>query len=486
MSEEQNKKGLIEDAPEQITARLRGQSVAANMAEYREAREELSKVVAAMKWDENAQMYDVSEGVEGFGSAAEAKQRIATLNMTMEQINEINASKLEAQHLNKQVNSEPVGPEQVQEQVRAAADGTPQFRNTQDFLEKMYGTESPTPEQLQNARRNNGTLRIEGAWIQDFYNVMNSGQGGATPPTGITPDKPVSPEAVLAALPLRNSILPLIPQYPAAATGTYTYLAEAEAGVPARAAGYGVAEGAIIPSQDVGAKTRTATVVKRGLISTITSEQQEDVQQSYSFWVNTAMRLIGEDLSKQIVQGNGNTAVAGHTALDLNGLLGSTSAPKGQTGTLNYARTDRSENPILKFWLDALKRFEAPRGTGYGGMPTHIILPNDNWYDVLGAQDTTNNYIAIDAILGSTNVDRLWGIPVIRSDYMEANTGMITAFSPDNFGIIFNRGIDMTFGNASQDFEKDQSSLRILYRAQVVVKRPKSIMKCPTLNGTSD
>ena len=487
--------GLINEVSEQERARIAGQSVEANLAESREALAEYNKELSAVPYNKEHECYEFNK-LEGEKSAGEVKEKLANLRGKVQAAIETNVDKLEAKSMR-----EFAGTQLEDRQTMVARSerngGAADADTFSAFMDRHYGDKVPSWEEVKGGKLSHTFKGFNWGDIQRHANVMTVGAGGG----GIAQDVPRSLEQVVRALELRGGISNRLARYPMPnQSDTYKYLAEVESGI-VHPTGIGSAENTAAVNYDPIAGERSQAVVKRAIFSAITKEQIEDVPQAMDYWNAQNMRLIGEDLEQQVLQGNGN-GETNATANDLNGIAGSGTGNgrQGQVGTIGFNRAvneepgsvsnnTANERTYADFFIDALTKYMRPRNgasealRGAGTMPNLFIMQHADWMRLNKQKDDEGEYLFADVLMGG--VSQFFGIPIIKSDFCEADTAVFLNTDSENIGMIYQRQLDVQYGLEAGDLRAQRQSAVYTHRCNVVFKRPRTGMIMRNLKGTT-
>ena len=481
----QEKRELTFELGEKEIARMKSQSVSANLQEGTDALAAFNEVLGNVYRDENGILNFDKDKDGNEASATDVKEQLAKLRAYAETALTISNDKQSSKdHLDFGATQVP-----AVEDAQAAAAGIPRRDGSfSNFLKQFYNQKVPTPREAMV--HNGGRFEVEDFSMSSmlkFANAMRESAGGSA---GISEDSPRSLEPVVRALELRGGLLGSLSEYPMPNQGSaYVYLAQAETGI-VQPSGVGVAEAADSAQYDPFAGVRSQSVVECSVMGSITKTQLEDVPQAGDYWYAELMRLLLEYIERGIIQGNGNadgSATGNATANAIAGLIGSGTGNTriGQAG-LTDARTDTAaDKPLSTYLISALKIYIASRASGGAGTrPTHLVLPQASAVELLSEKASDGHYLYPQSPPG-LGVAQFMGVNVLGSDYMTTDTGMFFNNDPMNVGVIWGRGITVDYGLDGNDLKKRQQSANINARFNVVVKHPKTVMEMTNIDGSS-
>ena len=424
-------------------------------------------------------------------SDSEIYEEVQKLSALITQAMEVNARKQEHNTYFEAANAPLVG---SQAGIAPSATGHVRMANNNDglfeHLERTYGM----PKDIDMFEKKN--YHISNLHLDEMLNVTQRPTGAwsrtGTHQGGIRPDRFRNTEEIVMAVPYRNFFSPMIPRMACPGnTDSFVWLQEPEIGIGGNGAtgmfkasgaynspagsNYphavaGVAENAAFPAQEIAIEEKMVTMVKRAVFATITSEQANDVSVAKAYLNQILLRLVAEDLENQLLNGGG-------TGSDLQGLL-------GVSGILTYDRPTTGSAPTNNLLLDYLKaagNFWKRRGVGAGKAPSHLVMPYPEKTRAMEVTDTQKRFMWSNAVTGDFSA--MWGIPIVLSDYMPAETGMY--INVGDVALVVKSGVDVQFGLNGTDFQNDRASVRIKHRCQTLVKHAKSILKITDLAGDS-
>lgn len=192
---------------------------------------------------------------------------------------------------------------------------------------------------------------------------------------------------------------------------------------------------------------RSETVRKITDSVPVTDEQMEDVAQAESYLDSRLRFGLRQRLDNQVIQGSG-------VAPNLTGVVNKAGI---QTQALGG-------DPVP----DAVyKAMTLVRVTGRA-IPSHVLMhPNDEQAVRLLR---TADGIYIWGSPSETGAMRIWGLPLIVSDVLTENTGIVGAFR-DFCRLYERRGIEVTVGYVNDDFTKGKKTIRADLRVAFAIER---------------
>lgn len=516
--------------------KIKSSSVHENFQAAVEARDGLRKIMAQVRDEKGGVDFGKVEGMSDAEAYNEAQKHQAVIAY----INHVNTQKLSANDADRAAAAPIVGAPAMQ-----MFDNLQQGRSTDVFerFKDLHGLD--VDKIFQNHKfqapratvddflmvtpggSNTGTYtgatgtRPDGS---QAAGVTNTGAGATNPGSGLTPltwtggstgvapghshtgvpvDRYLSQIPAQMHLRKRDYLTPLIPRIPCPPmTDTLRYIAEELAsGAPGssnRVAARG--EGERAPLQDMSTREISITVVKRMVAATITNEQITDTLQARQIMNDNLLIKIQEDFEDQIINGN-----------DMNGnmkgiMYKPTNAPNGDLREVDAAhpfykqlivRGAHDDQTLLDFYLGSITRYLKPRPDnsiggsissatpsddfGAGRSPTHIVLPLAEKMRLMGEKDNQGRYLWANTVEG--DFISLWGMPIITSDYIKPEEGLIVAL--DELAVIVKAGVEWNFGLKDDDVIRDQTTMVAKHRANVLCKRPRAIMILRNLAGDS-
>lgn len=295
----------------------------------------------------------------------------------------------------------------------------------------------------------------------------------------------------------RDYLTPMIQRIPCPPiTDTLRYISEEMAsGAPGssnRVAGR--QEGMAAPVQDMSTREIHVQVVKRMIAATITNEQTTDTIQARQIMHDNILIKIQEDFEDQIVNGNDTTGI------NMEGLFwkaarGTQSLDQLKANSSHFKQTiTRGANDVdkpLDFFLECFTQYLKPRpdhgqnqdgsdtNFGAGRSPTHLVLPLAEKMRLMKQKDNQGRYLWANTVEG--DFVTLWGMPIVTSDFIPNEKGLILAL--DELAIVVKAGVEWNFGLKDDDLTRDQSTMVAKHRANVLCKRPRSVMILENLAG---
>ena len=208
------------------------------------------------------------------------------------------------------------------------------------------------------------------------------------------------------------------------------------------------AEGAAFPEDTYVLAEQSSEVRKIATSLPFTDEQLEDVPMVQSYMNQRLTFGLRQRLDNQVLQGNG-------TAPNLRGVLNVVGIQTQAKGT----------DPVP----DAVYRaLTLVRVTGRA-FPDFVLMHQNDWQDVRLLR--TSDGIYIWGSPSDAGPERMWGLPVVQTDVLTENTGLVGDFR--NFSMLFERrGIDVQLGYVGTQFTEGERTIRADLRAAFVVFRP--------------
>jgi HK97 family phage major capsid protein len=205
-------------------------------------------------------------------------------------------------------------------------------------------------------------------------------------------------------------------------------------------------EGAVYAESAFVLTERSETVRSIGDSIPVTDEQLEDVEGAQSYLNNRLTFALRQRLDRQVLIGDG-------TAPNLSGIT-------DRSGIQTQAKgADPTPDAIHK----ALTKV---RVTGRA-FPNFIVLHPNDWEAIRLL--TTADGIYIWGSPAQSGPMTIWGLPVVVSDALTENTGLVGDF---NFCQLFERrGIDVQVGYVGDQFKEGKRTIRADLRAAFAVYR---------------
>lgn len=208
------------------------------------------------------------------------------------------------------------------------------------------------------------------------------------------------------------------------------------------------AEGAVYGEAALALTEVTESVRKIAVFLPVSDEQLNDETQVQGYLNNRLPFMLRQRLDSQILVGDG-------TAPNLSGFL-------DRSGLQTQAKsTDSVPDAVYKALVKV-------RVTGRAQPSAAVFHPND-WQGVRLLQTADGVYIWGSP--SDAGVDRIWGLPVIQSDAITENTGLVGDFA--NFSELTMRsGIEVKVSDSHDDyFVKGKQAIRADLRAALCVYR---------------
>jgi HK97 family phage major capsid protein len=223
-----------------------------------------------------------------------------------------------------------------------------------------------------------------------------------------------------------------------------------------------VAEGGAKPESTMIFDQVTDLVRKLAHWLPVTDEMLEDVSQIRSY-IDARLRL-GLELTEedQLLNGSGSGS-------NINGLMNRTGLAADQARS-----SDTSEDAVFKqIWAIFTNSFLMPDG---------VVMNPANWQTIALRKDTTGQYIFSSPASGSMTAQRLWGIPVVVTPSMTANTALVGAYK-QGAQVFRKGGVRVETSNSHADFfTRNLTAILIEERLALAVYRPASFGKVTGLN----
>lgn len=210
-------------------------------------------------------------------------------------------------------------------------------------------------------------------------------------------------------------------------------------------------EGGTYAESALALTEQTSPVRKIATFIPVTDEQLEDVQQVQGYVDNRLRFMLRQRLDGQLLVGNG-------TSPNLRGLL-------NVVGIQTQAKsTDPTPDAVYKAMVKIMVTGRA--------MPDSVVFHPTNWQDVRLLRTADGIYI-----WGSPSEpgpDRIWGLPVAKSDAITLGTAAV--FDSSFTEISTRRGVDVQISNShSTFFIEGKQAIRADMRVAFIPYRPAAI-----------
>lgn len=244
-----------------------------------------------------------------------------------------------------------------------------------------------------------------------------------------------------------------------------------------------VGENQAFPQQSISIIENEITIKKRAVFATMTNEQANDVVMAKAYLNDVIARLLAEDLEDQLLNGNGmngNTNVRGN----MSGILANVGHTQdfGDNTSANSGGADTfADNAYLIKYLRSMRTFWSKRGAdnAAGKAPSHLVLPYTAKVDMMSQRDTQGRFLWANTISG--DYSSLFGIPLVLSDYLPENTGLLCNIG--DCALVVKDGIQMEYGLNGEDFRADRASVRVKHRCEMLYKRQNSFHRLTNLEN---
>lgn len=196
---------------------------------------------------------------------------------------------------------------------------------------------------------------------------------------------------------------------------------------------------------------RSSTVRKIATFLPVTDEQLEDEAQ-VSGYIDRRLRfMLMQRLDGQLLTGNG-------VAPNLTGVL-----------NVSGVQTQAKGGDTVP---DAVyKAMDLVRVTGRA-TPTYCVFHPNDWQAIRLLKTTTGAYVWGAPM--DSGVQRIWGVPVVLSDAITENTGLVGDFAMHS-ELVTRRGIDVQISNShSTYFVEGKQAIRADIRVALVIYRPEA------------
>ncbi len=209
------------------------------------------------------------------------------------------------------------------------------------------------------------------------------------------------------------------------------------------------AEGAAYAESTFVLTEKTKTVEKITDSVPVTDEQLEDVAMANSYREERIRFGIRQRLDNQVMQGNGVTP-------NLEGIL-------NVSGIQTQAK---GADPTPDAFFKANTKLMV---TGRVN-PTHNVMHPNDWQQLRLLRTADGIYIWGNP--SEAGPERLWGLPVVKSDVMTENTGLSGSFEGAWIQLLERRGLVLEIGFVGDQFKQGKQTIRASMRVVLVTYRP--------------
>lgn len=221
----------------------------------------------------------------------------------------------------------------------------------------------------------------------------------------------------------------------------------------------GVNEEASLPESALALAEKSTSIERVGTYIPVTDEQLQDETGARDYLQMRIPFMVRRKLSDQVLNGNG-------TAPNLDGLI-------NVSGINTQAKT--AQLSILDVFLKARTKV---RKSAYL-RPDSVLIGPDNYEAMLLKTDSDGRYL-----FGGPTAARppaIWGIGIVESDDIAANTAFMGAFRTQ-CAMLIGRNLSVDVGMVNDDFIRNKQTFRAYLRTNVVMFRPKAFCKITALN----
>jgi HK97 family phage major capsid protein len=209
-----------------------------------------------------------------------------------------------------------------------------------------------------------------------------------------------------------------------------------------------VAEGAVKPESAFAYTQRTVTIEVVATTLPVSKQQLDDVPQIRGLIDSSMTTHLVLSEETQLLAGNG-------TSPQLQGFLTKAGVQTQAMGA------DPAETAVYK-------AFTLIRFTGFAEPSGGIFHPT-NWQTIRTHQDTTGRYIWGDPWVPGP--DRIWGVPVVVTPAITANTALFGDFSTYSY-IARRMGITVEVGYVNDNFVRNLKTILAEERLALIIRRP--------------
>jgi len=209
------------------------------------------------------------------------------------------------------------------------------------------------------------------------------------------------------------------------------------------------AEGGAYPEAALVLTEKSSPVRKIPVFVPVTDEQLEDVAGIQSYLENRLRFMLRQRLDGEILSGDG-------VAPNLTGIL-------NVSGIQTYALTSE---PVPDAIYKAITKV---RVTGRS-FPNLVVLHPNDWQGIRLLRTTDGVYIWGNP--SEAGPERIWGLPVVQTDAMTENTGLVGDFQ-NHIQLYEKAGIEIKVSDSHSDyFVKGKLAVRAAFRVALPVYRP--------------
>ena len=210
------------------------------------------------------------------------------------------------------------------------------------------------------------------------------------------------------------------------------------------------AEGSALAESALAYTETTNPIRSIGTFIPVTEEQLEDVAGIQALIDNDLMLMYALREEAQFLVGDGN-------APNLTGFL--------NTGSIQTQA--KGSDPVPDAVYKAMTKV---RVTGRAN-PSHVVMHPNDWQDVRLLRTADGIYIWGSP--ADTAPDRIWGLPVIVTDAVTENTGLVGDFLGYSY-VVRRKGATVEVGLDGSNFTEVKKTIRVVGRVGLVVRRPQA------------
>lgn len=212
------------------------------------------------------------------------------------------------------------------------------------------------------------------------------------------------------------------------------------------------AEGGLYPEAALQYTEQSSPVRKISVFLPVTDEQLADVAGMQDRLNNRLMLMLRQRLDSQLIAGNG-------TAPNLTGILNT-------AGILTQAK---GTDPNVDAFYKAIVKLQS---VGFVEPDAGLLHPID-WQNIRLLRTADGIYLF--GYPGDPGMDRLWGLPVVKSVYVTQGTGIVGDFTGYT-ELAYKAGVEFEVSNSHNDFfAKGQLAIRAQFRVAFVILRPSAL-----------
>jgi HK97 family phage major capsid protein len=237
-----------------------------------------------------------------------------------------------------------------------------------------------------------------------------------------------------------------------------------------------VAEGAAKPESTITFTEVDEPVRKVATFLPVSDEMLEDEMGLRSYLDQRLSLFVQHAEEAQLLNGNG-------TSPDLRGLLNRTGVQTATRSALGVLTGETGGSTTLgNAFFQAIQEIR----TDAQAEPDGIIVHPDNWTKMRTAKDSAGQYLGGGPMIGAYGnglmaTETYWGLPVVVTSAITANTALVGAFKT-MAQVFYRNGLTVEASNSHDDFfQKNLTAIRAERRLALAVYRPEAFFKITAL-----